>query len=166
MIHPYLREDIDLVIAGGATHVGGLAAAATEIDLAFNVRRVAGTSAGSLIAAAMAFGLTQSQLRAMVDSFLSPSLLDRSLYPPHRFGLHKGDALRAVLTEIFGDARLGDALVPLKIVVCSLWSRTPVVLDSQDPRYAKIRVVDALMASCAIPGSWNCRPSKLARTSA
>jgi NTE family protein len=145
------REAIDLVIAGGASHVVGLAGAASAIDLRRDVARVGGTSAGAIVAAALACGLTQRELRDLLGRFLGGGLLDVSPWPFHRYGLHKGDALAEALRAVFRGARMRETYIPLRVVVCDLWTRQPVVIDSLDPAHAELEIVDVLRCSAAIP---------------
>jgi predicted acylesterase/phospholipase RssA len=146
------REVVDLVIAGGASHGVGLAGALSVIDLRHDVARVGGASVGALLAAALARGLSAGEIRDMLARFLSGGrLLDRQLNPLNGWGLHKGEALKAALEVVFGDARMCDCVIPLRVVTCDLFTRSPVIIDSQRAEHAMLRIVDVLYASSAIP---------------
>lgn len=147
-----MREVIDLVIAGGASHVVGLAGAASVLDAHVDIARVGGTSAGALVAAAIARGLTPDEIKRLLRPFLAGNrLLDRQFNPFNGWGLHKGERLRAALREVFGRARLCDVWIPLRVVTCDLFTRRPVVIDSTVKEHAEISLVDACYASAAIP---------------
>jgi predicted acylesterase/phospholipase RssA len=114
--------------------------------------RIGGTSAGGIVAAAMAFGLTLKDLRVLLRRFLvDENVLDLSLWPFDRWGLHGGDKMERIFDDVFQGAKLRDAVIPLRLVVCDLWTRRPVVLDSRDDRHGAIEVAHALRATSAIP---------------
>lgn len=85
--------------------------------------------------------------QVLVDNYLK----DKSWNPLYRYGIYKGDNLHAALESVFGDMRMGDALIPLRIVVCDLYTREPVIIDSRNPNHARLKVVDVLHCSAAIP---------------
>ena len=146
------REPVDLVVSGGASHVVGLAAAAFVVDDVCDVAAVGGSSAGSIVAAALAMGLSRGEAeRALRETLVDSDVLDLSLWPLHRWGLHKGEALKAALRRTFRDAKMGDVWVPLRVVVCDLYERRPVVIDSETPEHRALSLVDVLYASSAIP---------------
>ncbi len=145
-------ESIDVVVAGGASHVAALTSAVIELAQHRDIRRIGGASAGAISAAALAFGVPATKQRELLSAVLTGNKLkDRSLWPPARYGLFKGDALLDALRSIFGGARMGDARMPLRITVCDLWTRAPAVIDSEDPKHRHLRVVDVLRCSAAIP---------------
>ncbi len=147
-----MKEEVDVVIAGGASHVVTLAGACTQLGLQHDIVRVGGASAGSIRAAGEAFAiLIEDQKKLMNTVLVNNHLKDRSWNPFDKFGLYAGDNLYAALKTVFGDARMGDALIPLRVTVCDLWTRTPVTIDSEDARHAKLKVIDVLRCSAAIP---------------
>lgn len=146
------KEEVDVVIAGGATQIGALAAACGELDEHVEIKRIGGASAGSIRAAGQAFRIPQPTMRGLIDEVLKDDYLkDRSWNPLHRFGLYKGDNLYKSLQRVFGDKRMGEAKIPLRVVVCDMYTRKPVVIDSQNPEHARLKVVDVLRCSAAIP---------------
>jgi predicted acylesterase/phospholipase RssA len=120
----------------------------TRVDIA----RVGGASAGAIAAAAEAFAIPEREQRDLLLKVLQKDhLKDRAFWPLDRFGLHNGDNLLTALKSVFGTRKMGDALIPLRIMVCDLWTRQPVVIDSANPDHAKLLVVDVLRCSAAIP---------------
>jgi predicted acylesterase/phospholipase RssA len=146
------QKQIDLVIAGGGSHIVGLAGAAFTLAGHRDVVRVGGASAGAIMAAAFAIGLDESAVKKLLGKFLGGGLLDLSLWPPHRFGLYKGDALERALKQTFGEMRMNDAHIPLRVVVCDLYERRPLIVSSDKDEHKKLKIVDVLRCSSAIPG--------------
>ena len=153
---------IRLALGGGGVrgffHLGLLRA----LDEAgVRVTALAGSSAGALAAAAYAFGLPlrpEPILEATRDPELlrlaksgklqSGLLFLRSLRRP---ALADPERYRQGLTRLFGDARVEDARVPLRIAAADLATGELVVLD-RGP------VVDAVLASGSIPGIFPPKP--------
>lgn len=147
-----MREDIDVVIAGGASHVVTLAGACTELAAQQNIVRIGGASAGAIRAAGHAFGIDVATMRTLMGTVLmNDHLKDKSWWPLDRFGIYNGDNLLKALKSVFGDKKMGEAKIPLKIMVCDLYTRSPLAIDSTDPKHAKLKVVDVLRCSAAIP---------------
>lgn len=146
------REQVDVVVAGGASHVvtltSGLATLSTKVDIV----RVGGSSAGAIAAAALAFGVSPDKQKALLCTVLMHNRMkDRSLWPLDRFGIYKGDAFYDSLLDVFQNKTMGEANRPLRVVVCDLWTRQPVVIDSENPEHQKLLVADVLRCSAAIP---------------
>jgi NTE family protein len=155
------REPIDLVLSGGASHIVAIAGAALELDEhRCDVVRVAGSSAGAAVAAAIAFGITRRKIVSLLMRMLEGNtLLDSQVLPFFGWGWYKGEVLRQALRSVFGEMTMGEAHLHLKVVVCDVYTRRPVVIDSKNPDHADLLVVDALYASMAIPFFF--RPGKL-----
>lgn len=144
---------VDLVLQGGGSNAVGLAAAALELRRRRVVRRAAGTSAGGLVALALAFDIDAARLQAALAQALADNrLLDGDLGCfLSRYGWCRGDALRAVARNLIGEgARLGDAHLPVAVVVGDLYARAPRVLSSWAT--PNVLVEDAATATAAIPG--------------
>lgn len=146
-----VRLPVDLVIAGGASHVVGLAGATCALDNRVDVHRVGGASAGALAAAGLAVGMRGPELKSTLRALLTPRLLDLSWWPLHRFGVYAGDALLKALVSVFGDQRMNQTLIPLRVVVCDLYERRPVTIASDNPAHKDLRIADVLRCSAAIP---------------
>ncbi len=153
---------IRLALGGGGVrgffHLGLLRA----LDEAgVRVTALAGSSAGALAAAVYAFGLPLRP-EPILDATRDPELLRlaksgklqsgllflRSLRQP---ALADPERYRQGLTRLFGDARVEDARVPLRIAAADLATGELVVLD-RGP------VVDAVLASGSIPGIFPPKP--------
>jgi NTE family protein len=136
-------KKIGLALSGGSTwgiaHVGVLEAFA-EAGIAVDM--VAGTSAGSLVAACYAFGMP---IEAMKEATGNVSWRKLSKFTLPRMGLKTNAPMREYLTDLLGDVRIEDAQIPLAIVAADIRSHEKVVLREGS-------VHEAVRASTAIPG--------------
>lgn len=140
---------VGLALGGGAAfglaHIGVLKVLEREnipIDM------IAGTSMGAFIGALWASGLHSSQLENIFMEFNNNRrktyslLLDFSI---HKMSIAKGNKIRKFLERHLGDKTFKDVKLPLRVVACSITKRQEVV-------FSEGRLVDAIMASIAIPG--------------
>lgn len=121
------RELLDLVLSGGGVlgigHVGAVSVLAEH----FSFKRIAGTSAGSIVGALLAAGMAPSQLHELIgrvdyEEFIDRDALDRipligpALSVLHEHGYAEGDFFRTWLereleklgVRTFGDLRIWD----------------------------------------------------------
>ncbi|MCM3066642.1 patatin-like phospholipase family protein [Priestia flexa] len=162
---------IDGVFSGGGLKgfalIGALQAL-EERDFIF--RRLAGTSAGSIVCALIVAGYTSDEMMEMMDEMNVKSLLDQrvSFLPSAltkwlllywNLGLYKGEKLekwiasklkaRGIVT--FGDLPEGS----LRIIASDLTNSKLVILPDDLPRYGidskKFPVAKAVRMSCSIP---------------
>lgn len=127
----------------GFCHVGVLKVIEEEripIDI------IAGSSIGALIASLWATGKTSGQILEISKEFKEPghiwSLIDLT-FP--FLGFIKGGKLRRFLKKHLGNKTFYDTRLPLKIVASDVKRKETRILD-------KGFLVDAVMASCAMPG--------------
>jgi len=144
------RERIDLVLSGGGTlaacHVGALAAVLERYD----VPAIAGTSAGSIVAAGHGIGMSTADMLGIFKGVLAdPDVLDRSWFPLQRWGVYKGDRIYKTLQAHF-NIPLKNLKRDCRIVVCDLWTRQPVVVSAKT--HPDVVLADAVRCSIAIPG--------------
>ena len=150
------REPVCLVLSGGASHVVTLNGAVEAMSARRDVVAAGGASAGAIVAAAEAFALSTKVRREFFERYLARGrLLDRAWNPLDRWGVFAGETLHGALVEVFGGARaplkMREAVIPLRVVVCDLWTRRPVVISSDNPTHGDLLVADVLRASAAIP---------------
>ncbi len=129
--------------AQGMAHIGVLKVIEREkipIDI------VAGTSIGALLGALWASGKSASEIEkiALVYKNKMKALQLIDLTFPKK-GLIRGAMVRRFLTAQFGSMTFDDMKRSLKIVSCDIETREEIVHDSGS-------IVDAIMASVAIPG--------------
>ncbi|TYR82439.1 patatin-like phospholipase family protein [Priestia megaterium] len=162
---------IDGVFSGGGIKGFALVGALQAIEeKGFIFRRLAGTSAGSMICAFIAAGYTSEEMIKMMNevdfatfldqrvSFL-PSALTKWLFLYWKLGLYKGDRFETWIAEnlqMRGIATFGD-LPPhsLRIIASDLTNSKMVVLPDDLPKYgidpSRFPVAKAVRMSCSIP---------------
>lgn len=137
-----MAEKISLALGGGAArgfvHVG---AYRYLLESGCEIGEVAGTSMGAIMAAFIAMGKTPEEMESFAKSVNYFKLLD----PDFSLGLIKGEKIEALFREVFQNADIRDAKIPLKIAATNLDKGTLRIFSSGD-------LVDALRASVAIPG--------------
>ncbi|MDD5097759.1 MAG: patatin-like phospholipase family protein [Candidatus Omnitrophica bacterium] len=127
----------------GFCHVGVLKVIEEEnipIDI------IAGSSIGSLIASLWAIGKSSQEILEITREFREPKhiwgLIDMT-FPSLSF--MKGNKLYRFLKKHLGDKTFYDVKLPLRIIASDVRRKEPRVLD-------KGLLVDAIMASCSMPG--------------
>jgi NTE family protein len=134
--------DLALVLSGGGArgfaHVGVLEVVE---ELALPVDLVVGVSMGSIVGAGYAAGLSSAEMAELARAMRLGSIFRPR---PGRLNLVDPDGIRTVLSRIFGTLRLEALERELVVVSTSVTSRRPFVIRDGP-------LVDALVASCAIP---------------
>lgn len=107
---------------------------------------IVGSSMGSLIATLWAVGKSSSEILEIMREFKEPKhiwgLVDIT-FP--RLGFIKGNKLNRFLKKHLGDKTFYDVKLPLKIIASNVHKKEPKIID-------KGSLVDAIMASCSMPG--------------
>jgi NTE family protein len=133
---------IGLALGGGAArgfaHIGVIQVLEEN---GIHVDVVAGTSAGSLVAALYASGKTGAQLGALADSMDESALTDWAF--PGR-GLIRGEGLAKYVRDNTGGLKIEHMHIPLGIVATDLDSGQPILFQLGDPG-------TAVRASSAVP---------------
>jgi len=127
----------------GFCHIGVLKVIEEEnipIDI------IAGSSIGALIASLWAIGKSSREILEIAGEFKQPKhiwgLIDVT-FPS--LGFIKGNKLYRFLKKHLGDKTFYDVKLPLKVIASDVRRKEPKVLD-------KGLLVDAIMASCSMPG--------------
>ncbi|MCM3122369.1 MULTISPECIES: patatin-like phospholipase family protein [unclassified Mesobacillus] len=162
---------IDGVFSGGGIKGLALVGACAAIEeRGFRFKRVAGTSAGSLIAGLLAAGYTSTEMAGILDGLdlkkfldsrktLFPSALTKWLFVYWRLGLYKGDELECWISEVLaarGLRTFGD-LAPdaLRIIASDLTNGRLLILPDDLPKYGvdprTFPVARAIRMSCSLP---------------
>lgn len=136
--------DIVLALGGGGAkgfaHIGVLQVLERE---GFKVRAIAGTSAGGMAASAYAAGFSADEIAAHVLR-TDPA----SLFPVH-FGDQPAimglEGVAKIVSDLLGDRRFDDLKIPCALTAVDLNTGQRVILSNG-------RVVDAVLATVAIPG--------------
>ncbi|MDD5044463.1 MAG: patatin-like phospholipase family protein [Candidatus Omnitrophica bacterium] len=130
--------------AYGLTHIGVLKVIEEEhipIDI------ISGSSIGAFIAAFWAAGYSAGDIQEIMraefkDVGMVRQLMDITL---PKIGLFKGEKISRMLKKYLGGKTFYDIKLPLKILACDVKHKTSIIID-------KGSLVDAVLASCAMPG--------------
>ncbi len=142
----FKRNDKKLGVAlgGGAiwatAHIGVL-----EVleENGIKIDGIAGTSAGSIVAALYAFGYKPYQMKEMA---LKLKLGDVFHWKMSKMGLSQTDRIEKLIISAIGEKKIGDANMPLFITATDLMKAEQFVFLDDTPVHV------AVAASCAIPG--------------
>jgi len=142
---------VDLVYSGGGTLVVCEIGAHARILESRRVARIAGTSAGAIIACAHAFGVSPPGMRSIAgEIFGARPILDRAWpwrWRP-RFGIHKGDKILRLLRAHF-PRKMGEARIPWGCFAYDLDYRRAVYFSSLS--HPDMPAADVVRASLSIP---------------
>ena len=162
---------IDGVFAGGGVKAFAFVGALqTMEEMGFRFDRLAGTSAGAIIAALIKVGYTSDEVFSLLDELDIESFKDERMsvlpftvakwvHMYYRLGLYKGNALEAWLKKVleakgvrtFGDLPRGS----LRIIASDLSKGKLLVLPDDLDKYGiipdKFPVARAIRMSCSIP---------------
>jgi len=136
--------DISLALGGGGAkgnaHIGVLRVLERE---GFRIRAIAGTSAGGMVAAVYAAGFTPDEMEDRMRLVVQSKLYGRQPTDgPALLGLA---GIAHALTEMLGERTFADLRIPCAVTAVDLNTSQEVVLREG-------RVVDALLATMALPG--------------
>ncbi len=139
-----VRRKVGLAFSGGAArgfaHLGVLK---VLIENGIPIDMVAGTSAGSIVAAALASGMSVKEMLKMADGIGWKDVGRPSLSP---LGLLSNAPLGRYLARHFPVDRIEELKLPFAAVACDPLTGEEVVLkDAGD-------LIFAVRASCAVPG--------------
>ena len=130
-------------VAYGFCHIGVLKVIEEEripIDV------IAGSSIGAIIASLWAIGKPSQEILQITKEFKEPkyiwSIVDLT-FPV--FGFIKGNKLYNFLKKYLGNKTFNDVRMPLKIITSDIRRKESRILD-------KGLLLDAIMATCAMPG--------------
>ncbi|HVN26251.1 MAG TPA: patatin-like phospholipase family protein [Candidatus Paceibacterota bacterium] len=138
-----MKKRLGLALGGGSAlgnaHLGVLQC---FHDRAIPIDCIAGTSAGAVVAACYAFGVSIETMRTTAEKLSWRSI---SKFSPSKLGIISNEALAGVVKGLIGgDHRIEDARMPLAIVAADISTGEKVV-------YRSGSVLQAVRASAAIP---------------
>lgn len=145
---PITEPKIGIALScGGAKSLAHIGVLQVLEENGVQVHAIAGSSMGAYVGALWAAGFDGAALAELAAEFDSRrklwKLADFALLP-HR-GFVRGKKLRILLERSLGDLRFSDLDIDLSIVATRLGTLERAILR-------KGRVVDAILASCAMPG--------------
>ena len=130
-------------VAYGFCHIGVLKVIEEEkipIDV------IVGSSIGGLIASLWVTGKSSEEILQITREFKEPkSIWGMIDFTFPRLGFIKGKKLYKFLKKYLGNKTFHDIRLPLKIIASELKRKEPKIFD-------KGLLIDAIMASCAMPG--------------
>ncbi|HEY9017211.1 MAG: patatin-like phospholipase family protein [Methyloprofundus sp.] len=126
-----------------------------QIDLSESINLIAGTSTGSIIAAAVALKIPMSDIVKLYSEH-GGKIFSRKWFSSQAYNsIYKGSNLRGVLLDVFGNVRLGEINKPLLIPASNIGNGGVHVFKSAyDPGFYRdkdVKVADAVLASCSAP---------------
>jgi predicted acylesterase/phospholipase RssA len=147
----------DLVLSGSGTLLPVHSGAAARLSHAYDIARVAGTSGGAIVAAAIAYGIPYHEQVLIAKEVLAGGLLDRRPLGLVRegWGLHGFDRLHAI-AEKHLPGRMDSAELTWGAFVVDVETRRPLWLNSR--RHGHLKTADVVTASASIPFFARARP--------
>ncbi|MFA5916627.1 MAG: patatin-like phospholipase family protein [Candidatus Gracilibacteria bacterium] len=136
-----MSKNYSLALGGGAArglcHIGVLKYI-EENNIQIN--EIAGTSMGAIIGACFALGKKSEEIKSIVKSINFLSLIDFDL----KKGVVSGKKIYKLLEKIFGDTKIEDANIPLKIFATDMNTGEKII-------FVKGKIVDAVRSSISLP---------------
>lgn len=140
----FAAKNIGLVLSGGGSK--GLAhAGAIQFLEEQNIRpdHIAGTSAGSIVAALYSYGKTPKEI---LSFFQSIYFFHWKHFTFSKAGIIDSDSFKKYFSDVFGDDTIGDLQIPIHITATDMVKGKIKIFDNST------KVVDAVLASSAFPG--------------
>jgi len=136
--------DITLALGGGGVrgvaHIGVLRTLEAH---QFNIKAIAGTSAGGMVGAVYAAGFKTEKIEEVLEDLDSLNSFTRKPDdPPSLLGL---GSIADKLAEMLADTTFDELDIPFAATAVSLYSGKEVILN-------KGKVLDAVLATAAVPG--------------
>ncbi len=147
MIKQLKTKPFSLVLSGGGAL--GMAHLGVIHDLELldaKPSELIGTSMGGIVAACMAIGMREKEIKERVESFAGISNWIKFSFSGNAIVSHK--KIAKIFESIFGDKKMSDTNVPLKIIATNLQEGSKKVFSQDDD----VKIKDALLCTMAIPG--------------
>jgi NTE family protein len=139
-------------VAYGLCHIGVLKVIEEE-NIPLDV--ICGSSIGALVAALWVTGRSADEILEICQEFREPKYLWNIMdFTLPTLGFIKGKKLHAFIKKHLGDKTFYDVRLPLKVIASEVKKKEARILD-------KGPLVDAIMASCSMPGVFT--PFKFSR---
>jgi NTE family protein len=141
------NRDFSLVLAGGGAL--GIAHLGVLYDLEKRhllPGEIVGTSMGGIIGACLAIGMREPKIYEKIKSFTG--ITDWAAFSLMGNGLIESSKLSKIFDGIFGERKMKDTAIPLKLIATNLHNGHKKVFDRYDDVYIK----DAVLATMSIPG--------------
>ncbi|MDM5271556.1 patatin-like phospholipase family protein [Sulfurovum sp. zt1-1] len=136
-----------LVLAGGGAlgiaHLGVL----HDLEIkGIKPQEIIGTSMGGIIGACAAIGLSEAAIYEHISNF--SGLLNWVKFSWSGNAVVSNDKIERIFANIFGDKKMCDTTIPLKLIATNLHTGEKRVFNRSD----NVLIKDALLCTMAIPG--------------
>lgn len=147
------KKEIDLVLSSSGVRapcfIGGIEGI---LEKGYEIKRIAGTSGGAIIAAGYALGRTTKELRELAPLTPYESFKDfrfRNLLSLTNPTVYTAQELDAFYQRVFGDAKLKDFQIDCRIPVVTIIGRERIILSRES--HPDLYVWKAVRMSSTIP---------------
>jgi len=142
-----ITTPFSLVLSGGgALGIAHLGVIADMERAGLSPMQIVGTSMGGIIGAQLSIGLSEAQMYARIEEFARISKWLNLSFDGN--AIVKSRKIRAIFEAEFGDRTMSDTQIPLTLIATDLLTGAKHLFTSK----SDIRIVDALLATMAIPG--------------
>ena len=147
MIQELKKNRFSLVLSGGgALGIAHLGVIEDMESIGIKASEIIGTSMGGIIGACVAVGMDSKQITTLLKRFGSVrNWLDFSW---RGNSIIDDKKIKEIFEDIFGNLRMNQTKIPLKLIATDLLSGEKRVFKS----YEDTPIIDALLATMAIPG--------------
>jgi len=140
-------KQFSLVLSGGgALGIAHLGVFEDMEAYALVPSEIIGTSMGGIIGACIAMGQNKDEISKNIQQFAS--ITNWLKFSFNGNSVVEKEKLSKIFDRLFGEAKMGDTRIPLKLIATNLRSSQKRVFDKNDDIYIK----DAILATMAIPG--------------
>ena len=147
MIEELKKSNFTLVLSGGGAlgiaHLGVLSDLEREEIVP---REIVGTSMGGIVGACIAIGMSEGEIEEQINQFSSIYNWIKFSYTSN--ALINNKKIAKIFDSLFGDKKMCDTDIPLKLIATNLQTGEKRVFDARDD----ITIRDAILCTMAIPG--------------
>ena len=141
--------EYDLVMSGSGVRLPAFVGALKALEDTHTIKRVCGTSGGSIVAAFIASGMSLDKIKDLIFGVNFKQYLDRSIIAWWRYGLCKGNKIEKWLNEQLEEKEFKDLSMPCRIITCDV-IKGEVIIFSQETT-PNFPVASAVRMSMSIP---------------
>jgi len=150
MLTSFQNKPFTLVLSGGgALGIAHLGVLHDLEKLELLPSEIVGTSMGGIIGACFAIGMIEREIYKEIKGFSSVSKWIKFSFSGN--ALIDNSKIESIFHILFGDKKMNETLIPLKLIATNLKNGHKRIFDKDDDIYIK----DAILATMAIPGIFN-----------
>ncbi len=147
------NKDIDLVLSSSGVRAPCFIGALEALEeKKYKIRRIAGSSGGSIIATSYALGMTTKEMREIAPKAPYNKMRDfriKNLLSLRNPSVYTGEELDNFYQSVFGNATLKEFVIDCKISVVTILDRKRILIDRQS--HPNLPVWKAVRMSSTIP---------------